>query len=530
MEGVILFADDHIHTEKSGEKELFESLRNDFPVLGVQNLEHAEKALVTMSGFNAIILDWDFNSSIDSSSLDITEEIGDENIKIARPAVKENATMDFLRRNDFYTLLYIFSNVDVKAIFPEELMKKFAGRIQFVQKGDLSDTGTIHAKIVQDIIVWQKSNANLAVPIKWSNSINQSLQQIFSELAAADINWVLNLHETASSDGVNPEIEVISLLQNILTEKLIANPGLLAEIKNFATQAKPNTDVLADGNSIARLFQRIYYTNLNAFSLDDVPVMTGDVFLLAPQERIYGIIISPECDCQDICNSDLYFELLTFQESGFTKQIFTDLFGQKNTKVIVDNAKVISAIKDIAREKFVKFNADSKPPALYSKSKKKIPVTDAQGNTTYQKEENYEMITEDVLIKPFLSQFEALVNKHIGPGLRTAINEQISEQNTNLLNDLFLQAYNQTEKRLHLIPSFNFETEYPNKTAVIDFRTGKTFRKYAELKVQGVQRICKLNHPFISELRQRYNSYYGRVGVPKIPTILREYNIESFTR
>lgn len=523
MEGVILFADDHLFTEKSGEKALFESLRTSFPVLGVQNLEHAKKSLKTMSSFQAIILDYDFNSTIDKNALDLSDELGKE-IKVSKGAVKENETLEFLRKHDFYTLVYIFSNVDVQAIFPTDLSEKFDGRIKFVQKGDLGNTAKVQQQIIEDITGWQKTNSKLSMPIKWSNAINSSMQQIFAELSAADTNWVVNLYETASSDGVNPEIEVITLLQNILIEKLITNVDLMDEIK--ATSTAKGVSILADEPSIGKLFQRIYYTDLSQFDLDQVPVMTGDIFLLNSLEKMYGIIISPECDVQDICNSDLYFELLTFKESNFSEKLFSELFGFKSNKISIDNKKVIDTIHQVAKDKFVKFNTPL--PTLYKKSK--VAIKGDDGNPTGEKEFSYDVIAQDALIEPFLRQFEALVNKHVDPELRKAINSQIQEQNSALLNELFLQAYNQTEKRIHLLPSFNFDPKLPNKTAVIDFRNGKDFKKFVDLKSNGVKRICKLNHPFISELRQRYNSYYGRVGVPKIPTILRQFNLKSITK
>lgn len=36
----------------------------------------------------------------------------------------------------------------------------------------------------------------------------------------------------------------------------------------------------------------------------------------------------------------------------------------------------------------------------------------------------------------------------------------------------------------------------------------------------------KLNSPYIHQLRQRYLSYVGRVGVPSIPQSLRAFNIK----
>ena len=56
MDGVILFADDSIHIAQSSEKLLYDELKKEFPVLGVDRLDLAEKAIKSIGAFTAVIL------------------------------------------------------------------------------------------------------------------------------------------------------------------------------------------------------------------------------------------------------------------------------------------------------------------------------------------------------------------------------------------------------------------------------------------------------------------------------------------
>ena len=47
------------------------------------------------------------------------------------------------------------------------------------------------------------------------------------------------------------------------------------------------------------------------------------------------------------------------------------------------------------------------------------------------------------------------------------------------------------------------------------------------IDVNPENRICKLNSPYIQDLRQRYLGYKGRVGVPSFPDKLREWILNN---
>ncbi|MBK7966580.1 MAG: hypothetical protein IPK10_15780 [Bacteroidetes bacterium] len=85
----------------------------------------------------------------------------------------------------------------------------------------------------------------------WSNAINQSVQQVFSQLSKANPNWIIELYKSAKNE-VNPEIEVVSLLQSLLLEKLITDQNLLRSIQDLVDN--PPDHLSTDG--IAILFQK----------------------------------------------------------------------------------------------------------------------------------------------------------------------------------------------------------------------------------------------------------------------------------
>jgi hypothetical protein len=503
MEGVILFVDDEVNTVGTGENKLFLRLTQEFAVLPISDLTIAQNSIKSIGAFSAIILDWDF---------DIKDEKGTK-IRTAHP--------DTLLETPFYSLIYVFSRNELAPEKKKELEAKFDGRIQFMVK-KLGETEESFKQIKSDITKWKEDHKNLSAPIKWSYSINESIQEIFNELSKADINWLVDLHQSASEDGVNPEIEVVNLLQNILTEKIITKSDLLNSIKEAAAQSKKEANVLKDGASVAKLFQRIYYTDLSTLSVEQVPIMTGDIFLLDPKEKVYGVIINPECDIQEICESaTMQFDLLTFSESDFNLNDFLELFGPKSQKLEINSKKILEEIEATVKDNFTKFKFQK--PIFHRKVSDRRQVEGGK----WEKFTEEKKVEDDELIKIFLKEFEYMVNRHIEPKIRENISQQVKTQGAGIVNELFMNAFNQTEKRVHLMPSFKFDGADVSKTAIIDFRSSKLSAKFDVLSKAPVKRVCKLNSPFIQELRQRYLAYYGRVGVPYIPTVLRKYNIQT---
>ncbi len=449
MEGVILFADDQIHTEGCNEKQLFEALNKDLPVLGVHSLDLAEQSIQSIGSFSALILDWQFSNEVEDDFEDIAEELGGKAAIKPTTSLKEDATLRFLEDNDFYSLIYIYSDTVVEDKHPL-LKDRFGDRIKFKLKTNIKNTDDEKEQILKDLKSWEEKNQNLSIPIKWSKAINKKVQKIFNELSSEDQNWVRDLYKTADEDGVEPSIEVINLFQSLLSEKIIQDSDLKNEIKTIATDEKNTT--VTDPKSYAQLFRRFFYANV----FDEDPIMTGDIFDFGEDE--FGILITPECDIRHIVKKgDKHsFDFLTFTASSFSRSSF-------NAKVSIKNSIVHNTIQEVL---------EIAPEDFTPKKKEKISK---------------------------------------------AINEQLKEQEINL----HIQAFTQTNPKLHILPSFKFGEDY--KPVMIDFRLNRISKKGDEVNPE--KRVCKLNSPYIQDLRQRYLSYIGRVGVPSLPDSIRKLNL-----
>ncbi|UCS92287.1 hypothetical protein KZP23_16480 [Echinicola marina] len=328
MEGVVLFADDHIYSENRPERALFESLRSDLPVLGVQSLELASKAVQSIGTFSAVVLDWQYSQ--DDSFEDIAEELGAGKISITT-AQKEDAAYDFLLTNNFYSLIYIFSEKDIEETYGQALREKFGNRIIIEKKDENFTTDRVSEfkkKILQGIDEWKESNKNLSLPLKWTVAINESIQQIFKELSEAEKDWILEIYKSAQGDGVDPELFVIELLQLILSESLVQNAGLIEALKNEGDRQIETNDSDDKKKSLSKLFSRLHYSELKP----DAPLMTGDICEI--EDNVFGIIITPECDIKKVkTNKELSFDLLKFSHNSLEEILKLDHV-KKNKKSI----------------------------------------------------------------------------------------------------------------------------------------------------------------------------------------------------
>src|SRR5690606_15174406 len=102
--------------------------------------------------------------------------------------------------------------------------------------------------------------------------------------------------------------------------------------------------------------------------------------------------------------------------------------------------------------------------------------------------------------------------------LSRELNKQIDAAELKLQIDAFTQT---NHPRLHMLPCFEFEKDDVGGIALIDFRSG--LELVESTLVTTNNRICKLNTPYIQEMRQRFLSYKGRVGVPGYSQKLREW-------
>ncbi|GAP69261.1 hypothetical protein BA6E_1093 [Bacteroidales bacterium 6E] len=318
MKGVILFADDHIfdystgqNGEPSSENRLYRFLSQEQPVLGIKSRQQIRETISSIGSFTAVILDWQFDEE------DQIEQESDDDesvLMIQKTSQKEHGTYNLLMQNDFYSLVYIYSDAkdEVEMTYGEKLKNKFKNRIEFRDKTNLSNTESEASKLLDEIRNWKTNNEKIAIPISWSQAINRSVQSIFSKLNSIDPNWLKEYYNTAKTDGVSPSVEVINLFQNILSELIIQNEDLRTLIDTV--------DKVEEGDispeSYAELTHILYYGSIS----ENDPIMTGDIFKL--DESKYGIIITPECNIRNIKINENY-EMLCFSNNGFNSASFT---------------------------------------------------------------------------------------------------------------------------------------------------------------------------------------------------------------
>lgn len=434
MEGVILFADDHV-LDNPFEKGLFHALSKEkkHPVLPIVNLDLLETSIISTSSIKALIVDWNF------------ENIDEELIEAGVPPENETP-FSKLMALDIFSLIYVYSEKSglEQTEDGQKLKARFKDKIEFRTK---DKSGDIEAKIIvekdkilADLQIMAAKVENIRIPIQWTQVINQSVQRIFSELYEIDKKWVSDLYKTAYDDGVEPSVEVINLFQNLLAEKVVQSKKL-----RDAITASVTDDNVTEPEQYSRLFRTFLYSTLD---VTNDPIMTGDIFKF--QDGIFGILVTPECDISKVKKE---FEFLTFKNESIAEFEFLSQFNsaKKTLKVIV---------KD--------------------------------------------------MLKRELSQNEG-----------KQINASLKEVESTLLQ----QVFNQPHQRLYVLPCFDSGDGNYKTTAQIDFRDSLEFKNIDEVKKED--RICKLNSPYIQDLRQRFLSYKGRIGVPSFPDNLRTWLLNN---
>jgi len=407
MEGVILYADDHVFDNNQFVNKLFNKFNSDgnYSILPINNLNVLEKTVSSISTFKAIILDWNFK-----------KELSDEDKEMGVKASDENP-LSFLRSKTIYSLIYIYSQGHIPEETITELKSLYPNKIFFDTKDISSDLDIEFNKITKGIKDFEDNNLHLAVPFVWGKAINEASQKIFSELELADKYWIKELFYSSARGvdkagipkavEVEPTIEVINLFQNILSERLIQNVELKSAITDYSIK---NFKEVPGATAIIDLYAKLYYTK----TLATDTVMTGDVYLL--KDDCYGVVISPECDMMKLIKKNGLVEMICFCKDDF----------QSNIKAFCNS------------------------------------------------------------------------------------------------DDEIKRAYNQEIAAIHLLPIFPFADA--EKTAMIDFRFSLTLVKAKYLETNRQNRNVKINTPYIQQVRQRYLSYIGRVGVPTIPDSLRLVN------
>lgn len=291
MEGIILFADDHIFETTRLENQLFSklNLETGFPILPIDNLTVLERTVSSISTYRALILDWNFKN-----------KSGEEGV-----VLPDENPLEIITRNKIYSLIYVYSENEIGPEIKAQLEIAYPNKIYFEKKvNDVKELDTEFKKIVDGIKKFEANNQHLKTPFIWSQAINTSVQTIFNELEKADPNWIKEIYSTAKVDGVEPNTEVIGVFQNLLNESIIQNGNLTKSLA--ASAALTDVPVANKEESLAKLYNRIYYTQL----LKEAPIMTGDIFKFSDDE--FAIVITPECDVNT--KSGIALEFLIFSK------------------------------------------------------------------------------------------------------------------------------------------------------------------------------------------------------------------------
>jgi len=298
MEGVILFADDHIFDTSRDEHKLFQKFNSDgsYSILPINNLATLEKTIASISTYKAIIFDWNFKRP---------KEDNDEEIEGVQ--IPDENPHEFLKTQKLYSLVYVYSQNDIEENIKLELQALYPNKIFFEKKESTNQPDKEYKKITEGIKKFEYDNKHLIVPFVWSQAINQSAQAIFTELEQADPNWIKDIYKTAKEDETEPNVEVIGVFQNLLSESVIQNEALLKSLSEFIQSEDIN--IQDKESSLAKLYNRIYYTKL----IKDAPLMTGDIFKFS--EVDYAILFTAECDIN--AKKDTVLEFLTFKKNDF---------------------------------------------------------------------------------------------------------------------------------------------------------------------------------------------------------------------
>lgn len=282
MNGVIIFADDDVLTPGRPENDLFNTFINsedELTVIPISTLENLSGILRSVSTIRCLILDWTFEKEIEGVS-------------------KKETPLSILKVNNIYSLVYIYSREALSDETKAELNNKFGDKIRYKEKNNDLDPNEEFAAIFEDIKSLENKNLHMQIPKLWSQTINQSVQELFVDFEQATNNWISQIKESAQLDGSDGASEVISVFQNVLSENLIQHPELRSRIDAQAA----NNEAIAN-EKVAQLYRHIMYLKVHP----GMPITTGDIFKFA--DDYFGILISPECEISDL--SELAFLIIS---------------------------------------------------------------------------------------------------------------------------------------------------------------------------------------------------------------------------
>lgn len=334
MNGVILYADDDVLQPNSFENKLFSKFHADskYPILPITSIQDLERTIQSLSTIRVLILDWEFRVPKEDPDM---------------PDRNENP-LDWLMSHHIYSLIYIYSRVDIKDKIKKDLKTRYGeNKIFFKRKAIGNSESQEYESIYNDIVKFEEDNKHMELPFIWSQSINHFIHSIFNELETASPNWIKEIRDTAKNDGAEPISEVINIFNNLLNESIIQNKTLRDALNTYSYEDQDtyeNQDKPEENT--AKLYQRIFYTKIT----DDAPIMTGDIFKFNDNE--YGILITPECEIRE--KKEFALDFLIFEIKNINKYLL-------KTYNYGSNGSPFNEIKEKQKEKLRKIfnNSDS---------------------------------------------------------------------------------------------------------------------------------------------------------------------------
>lgn len=310
MEGVILFADNNVFSDGK-ENDLFKKFitERDFSVLPIDSLECLEATIKSASTFKACIIDWNFKN----------EENDEDFVGVQH---SQRNPLSILLNNTIYSLVYIYSEIEIGENDKSLLKNKYGNKICFKIKGN--DTDREYKSILKNINKFEEKNDHMNIAFVWSQVINGATQNLFRELELADPNWIREFRDSVEDDGGDPVIELIDIFNNVLCESIVQNQFLKTKLAEYEPLNHKKTD-----SNTAKLYQRLLYSKLT----EDSPIMTGDIFKF--NKNTYGILITPECEIKN--NVDNRLEFLVVERDYF--QAFLSKHYSYNRDVKYDELK-----------------------------------------------------------------------------------------------------------------------------------------------------------------------------------------------
>ena len=139
MNGVILYADDDVLQPNSFENKLFSKFHADskYPILPITSIQDLERTIQSLSTIRVLILDWEFRVPKEDQDM---------------PDRNENP-LDWLMSHHIYSLIYIYSRVDIKDKIKKDLETRYGkNKIFFKQKEIINNCYFTHTMAIPTLI------------------------------------------------------------------------------------------------------------------------------------------------------------------------------------------------------------------------------------------------------------------------------------------------------------------------------------------------------------------------------------------